>query len=190
MSQVREDLLRLFKERSFKRGVFKLASGDTSPYYIDGKMTAVSSQGAYLIGEIIYEYTQHLSIDAIGGLETGAIPLLTAAVIGYQRHGRNMEGFWVRDKVKDHGTKKIIEGNLKDQGAVVIVEDVATKGESAKKAIQAVQERGCRVALVLTLVDRLQGAEDLIRPLGVEKYMSIFTIRDFGITENPAETSR
>jgi orotate phosphoribosyltransferase len=186
MSEVEQQLLQLLKERSFRLGTFRLASGDTSTYYIDGKMTEVFSKGAHLIGEVLYEHTKDLAVDAIGGLEAGAIPLTTAAVISYHLHGRDMEGFWVRDAVKKHGTQKLIEGNLKPGARVVILEDVMTRGSSAAKAIQGVRSAGCEVVLVLALVDRLQGAAELMRKLGVPEYRSFLTIRDFGVEVTPA----
>ncbi len=182
MSENEERLLEVLKERSFKRGHFRLASGGTSDYYIDGRMTAVHSEGAYLIGEAaLYERTKDLDIDAIGGLQVGAVPMTTAAVISYQRHGRSMEGFWVREEIKPHGTQKLVEGGLKKGDRVVIVDDVVTKGGSALKAVEAAWELGCEVVLVLALVDRLEGAEELYRRNGIENYQAIFTIRDFGV---------
>ncbi len=181
MSQAEKELLQLLKERSFQRGTFRLASGDTSDYYIDGKMAEVCSRGACLIGEVLYEHTKELGIDALGGLEVGAVPLTTAAVISYHHHGREMEGFWVRDKAKDHGTQKLIEGNLRRGSRVVVVDDVVTKGHSVIKAVQGVREAGCEVVLVLSLVDRLRGAEQLFREHGIENYRPVFTIRDLGV---------
>src|SRR5262245_60809004 len=112
MTSTEQRLLELLKERSFKRApageLFTLASGAKSEYFIDGKMTAVSSEGAHLIGEVLYEWTKDAGIDAVGGLQVGAIPLVTAAVISYQRHSRPIEGFWVREEAKTHGTKKQI----------------------------------------------------------------------------------
>ena len=186
MSDAETPLLQLLTERSFRRGTFRLASGDTSDYFIDGKMTQVFSEAAYLIGEVLYEHTKDLNIDAIGGLEVGAVPLATAAVISYHHHGRRMEGFWVRDKVKDHGTKKLIEGNLKPGSRVVIVDDVITRGNSAAKAVRGVREINCEVVLVLALVDRLKGARQFFTEEGVENYESVFTIRDFGVKVDAA----
>jgi orotate phosphoribosyltransferase len=181
MSETNTQLLQLLKERSFQRGTFRLASGDVSDYYIDGRMSAVFSEAAFLIGEALYDRTKDLNIDALGGLEVGAVPLTTAAVIGYHRHGRKMEGFWVRDKVKTHGTQKLVEGNLKPGSRVVVLDDVITRGSSAVKAVQEVQNLKCEVVLVLALVDRLQGAEALVRAAGIANYQSVFTIRDFGV---------
>src|SRR6516162_3332036 len=71
MSESESQLLQLLKERAFQRGTFRLASGGTSDYYIDGKMIEVFSRSARLIGEVLYERTRDLNIDAIGGLEVG-----------------------------------------------------------------------------------------------------------------------
>ncbi len=144
-------------------------------------MTEVFSEAAHLIGEVLYERTKDLPIDAIGGLEVGAVPLTTAAVISYHLHGRTMEGFWVRDKAKAHGTRKLVEGNLQRGSRVVIVDDVITQGGSSAKAIREVKEWGCEVALVIALVDRLQGARELFQAEGIANFQSVFTIRDFGV---------
>jgi orotate phosphoribosyltransferase len=181
MSESERRLLELLKERSFKLGQFRLASGGMSDYFIDGKMTEVFSEGAYLIGEILYERTKDLDIDAIGGLQVGAVPMTTAAVISYHRRNLKMEGFWVREEIKSHGTQKKIEGGLKPGSRVIIVDDVFTKGTSALKAVQAVRDFGCEVVQVLALVDRLQGAEKLFAENDVKDYCSVFTIRDLGV---------
>jgi orotate phosphoribosyltransferase len=181
MSKAEEQLLQLLKERSFKLGEFRLASGGTSNYYIDGKMAEVFSTSAYLIGEILYERTKDLEIAALGGLETGAIPLTTAAVIAYHLHGLKMEGFWVRDEVKAHGTKKLVEGNLAEGARVVILEDVVTKGGSVVKAVKELRNRKCEVVQIIALVDRLAGADKLFAENGIVNYRPIFTIRDLGV---------
>lgn len=181
MTAIEQQLFGLLKDRSFQRGSFRLASGALSDYYIDGKMSEAYSESAYLIGEVLYERTKDLAIDAIGGLEIGAVPLTTAAVISYHLHGRKMEGFWVRDKVKAHGTQKAIEGNLQSGARVVILDDVITTGGSSGKAIQEVRAKGCEVVLVLALVDRLQGAAAYFKGQGIATYQAIFTLRDFGV---------
>ena len=180
MTAAERQLLTLLTARSFKKGTFQLASGATSDYYIDGRMSAVLAEGAFLIGQVLYERTKDLAFDALGGLEVGAVPLTTAAVIHYHLNGRTLEGFWVRDKTKAHGTRKLIEGGVKPGDRVVIVDDVITSGGSSVKAIEAVKEFGCTVVQVVALVDRLQGATRTFREAGVA-FHPVFTIRDFGI---------
>ncbi|MBA4188612.1 MAG: orotate phosphoribosyltransferase [Planctomycetaceae bacterium] len=186
MTANEERLLELLKKRSFKRALpgemFTLASGEKSEYFIDGKMTAVCSEGAALIGEVLYDRTKDDRIDAIGGLQVGAVPLATAAVISYHQHGRPIEGFWAREESKDHGTRKRVEGGLQKGMRVAVIDDVFTKGGSTLKAVEAVRDFGCEVVFVLALVDRLRGAQELFRQNGITDYRTVFTIRDFGIT--------
>jgi orotate phosphoribosyltransferase len=189
MTSNEQQLLDLLRERSFQRGEFRLASGKTSDYYIDGKMSEVYSRSTHLIGEVLYERTKDIAFDAMGGLEAGAIPLTTAAVISYHLHGRTLEGFWVRDAAKTHGTRKLIEGGLKDGARVVIVDDVITGGGSSLKAIEAVRARGCEVVLVTCLVDRLQGAREAFTEHGIQRFEPIFTIEDFGVKMLPPASS-
>lgn len=189
MSESEKQLLQLLKDRAFQLGTFRLASGGTSSYYIDGKMVEVFSRSTRLIGEVLYEHTRDLDVDAIGGLEVGAVPLTAAAVISYDLRGQVMEGFWVRDEVKQHGTKKLVEGNLKPGDRVVIVEDVVTQGGSALKAIKAVRALDCEVVLVVALVDRLAGAAEAFREHGITNYRAVFTIRDLGVTADAPEAA-
>jgi len=185
MTDAEQQLLEILKKRSFRRAepgkMFQLVSGEMSEYFIDGKMTAVSSEGAGLIGEVIYDRTKDAGLDAIGGLQVGAVPLTAAAVISYQHHGRPIEGFWVREEIKSHGTQKLIEGGLRKGMRVAVVDDVFTKGGSALKAVEAVRAFGCEVVLVLGLVDRLRGAKELFLRNGITDYRTVFTIRNFGI---------
>ncbi len=172
-------LLELFRSRALKFGKFVLASGKESTYYINSKKALFHSECAALLGDALYETTKDLNIQAIGGLEVGALPLATAAVIRYHDAGRPLEGFFVRKQTKDHGSKERIEGVLEAGWRVAIVDDVLTTGGSALEAVKAVEERGAIVAAVVCIVDRLQGARELFAPK--YPFLPLFTIRDFGI---------
>src|SRR5262249_53761730 len=129
----------------------------------------------------LYERTKDLNIVGMGGLEVGAIPLTTAAAIAYHRHGRELEGFWVRDQLKTHGTKKLVEGKLTAGSRVVIVDDVITRGTSSLKAGKEAQGGGAEVVQVLALGDRFQGAGELLEKEKSLPFGWVFTIRDFEI---------
>jgi orotate phosphoribosyltransferase len=172
-------LLELFRSRALLFGKFTLASGKESTYYINSKKALFHSECAALLGDALFETTKDLNIQAIGGLEIGALPLATAAVIRYHDAGRTVEGFFVRKLAKDHGSKERIEGLLEPGWRVAIVDDVLTTGGSALEAVKAVEERGAIVAAVVCIVDRLQGAREVFAPK--YPFLPLFTIRDFGI---------
>jgi orotate phosphoribosyltransferase len=180
-ANARTRLLQLIEERALLRGDITLASGKKSSYYIDGKMILVSSESSALIGQLLYDMTRDLKLDAIGGPEVGAIPMATAAVIEYHRHGQPMEGFFVRKDVKTHGTQKRIEGLFRSGFRVAIVEDVMTTGGSLLQAVETVQQAGGIVEVVICVVDRLQGGRQNVEARGL-RFESMCTIRDLGIS--------
>ena len=120
----------------------KLASGATSSFYLDMRVVSLDAEGATLIGDLMAERLAGAGADAVGGLETGAIAVVAATVQAAFRRGRPIAGFYVRKKAKEHGTGKLIEGNLPKGGTVVLLEDVMTSGESVLKALDAVREAG------------------------------------------------
>lgn len=175
----RARLLQLFKARAFSFGRFTLASGKESTYYINSKKALFNSEAVWLLGDVLYDLTADLDIQAIGGLEVGAIPMATAAVLRYHEHGRPLEGFFVRKQAKDHGSRESVEGVLKSGDRAAVIDDVLTSGKSVIQAIEEVERVGAKVVAVLCIVDRLEGARE--RLASKYAYRPIFTIRDFGV---------
>ena len=103
MERQKQRLFEFLSNRSFELKDVVLSSGEKSDYYIDGKMVEVYPESAYLIGEVLYDQIKDLDVDAIGGIEVGAVPLVTSTVISCYHHGKPIEGFWVREKAKAHG---------------------------------------------------------------------------------------
>ena len=75
----RQRLKEILLEKSYRQGSFTLTSGKTSDFYIDGKQTTLSAEGAYLCGKLILEMIlrQKEPIQAVGGMTLGADPLVT-----------------------------------------------------------------------------------------------------------------
>jgi orotate phosphoribosyltransferase len=182
-SQSRARLLEVFKSRAVSFGRFTLASGKESSYYINSKKALFHSEAIALLADALWDLTGDWNLQAIGGLEVGAIPLATAAVLRYHQKGRSLEGFFVRKEPKGHGSQERIEGVLPAGARVAVVDDVLTTGGSALQAVQEVERAGAQVVGIVCIVDRLEGARELLAPKYA--YRPIFTIRDFGI-EPPA----
>jgi orotate phosphoribosyltransferase len=171
-------LLEIIKQKSLlKGGRYKLASGAWSDYYLDMKPATFDPEGASLIAEIVFSMLRHdPDIDAIGGLELGAVPII-CNVVARSWPDRPIKGFVVRKEKKGHGTDKKIEGNFTPNTAVVLFDDVTTLGGSVMQAVQAVRAQGATVKKIITIVDRLEGAEANLRREGIE-LVPIFTTRD------------
>ena len=65
----RARLLELFKARAFSFGRFTLASGKESTYYVNSKKALFNSEAVWLLGDVLWEMTRDLQIQAAGGLE-------------------------------------------------------------------------------------------------------------------------
>ena len=67
---------------------------------------------------------------------------------------------------------------------MAIVDDVATTGGSSIQAVQAVEAMGCKVALVVVVLDRLEGAAAAFAARGLP-FRPLLTIRDLGVEPLP-----
>jgi orotate phosphoribosyltransferase len=96
--------------------------------------------------------------------------------------GHPIAAFFVRKKPKEHGARLAVEGLAKSESLqdkrIVIVEDVTTTGGSALKAVQAVREAGGNVVLVLTMVDREEGATEMFAEAGLT-FRSLYKAAEF-----------
>jgi orotate phosphoribosyltransferase len=161
---------RLILERSVKRGHFVLASGRTSRFYIDCRLTTMSAEGLVLIGRLGLESIRGAgwAPRAVGGLTMGADPVAYAIAAASTAAPPTIDAFSVRKETKTHGTGRRVEGNFSSGSQVVVVEDVITTGGSALKAIEAIREEGGSVLGVLAVVDREEGGRAAIEAAGVD----------------------
>ncbi len=147
-------------------GDFRLSSGSESPYYIDMRRLYSYPELAYkvvkeLISRIDCEY------DAVVGIATAGIPL--AAYIGFMK---TIPMGYVRIIRKEYGLESKIEGVLEGK-KVLIVDDVATTGMSLASGVETLRSLGSKVVAAASIIDREQGAEDLLRSKGLRLYSLI-----------------
>jgi orotate phosphoribosyltransferase len=178
--EYRERLRELIRREGVRLGEVKLSKGGTSTYYIDCRMVTTHPEGAFLIGEIILDMLAGEKLDAIGGPTLGADPIVGAVCYASFCRNQPLPGFMVRKATKEHGLQKMIEGHLPQGARVAIVEDVLTTGGSVLEAIREVEKAGGRVARIIGIVDRLQGAREKFEAAGY-RFTPIFTKTDLGL---------
>ncbi len=160
---LKERLMEILLEKSFRLGDFTLSSGAKSDYYIDGRVTSLNPQGANMIAMLFLEECVNLGADAVGGLTLGADPIVGAVAALSASGTKPLRGFIVRKKQKEHGAGKLIEGELLEGDVAVVVEDVVTSGASAMQAVDAARKTGARVPAVLAVVDREEGGAEAFK---------------------------
>ncbi len=162
---LKKRLMTLLLEKSIKYSdtpVFKLASGRMSDFYVDCRKVTHNAEGKYLIGNIIFHLLQNVDVDAIGGLTLGADPIAAAVSHTAFLNNKPINSFVIRKERKEHGLKKLVEGDVREGDRVIIVDDVITTGGSTIKAIEAAREEGLQIVKVIVLVDREEGGREEI----------------------------
>ncbi len=156
---------------------FVLSSGRSSSFFFDMKRTLFDPEGAVLAAELLFDRVRGEPVDAVGGLETGAIPIV-ALVCAKSWPEQPITGFFVRKEAKGHGTDQRIDGLLEPGSRVILFEDVTTTGGSVMQAAEQVLRRNGTILKIVTIVDRLEGAAENFARAGIA-FEALYTWRDF-----------
>jgi orotate phosphoribosyltransferase len=180
LSESNERLKKLIREKALTFGRVTLASGGESDFFFDMKMVSMDPEGSNLIADALLEILKKEDVDYVGGLESGAIPIVSTLCTKSWLKGTPISGFFVRKEPKKRGTMKLIEGNLEKNSKVILVDDVTTRGGSVLKAVNEVREQNCKVDKVITVVDRMAGARENLKKYDIE-LVALFTKKDFDL---------
>ena len=171
------------------------SSGVKSPYYCDFRMMLNFNDKLNEIVELMksvveeewnnvsFESGENTELNRVGSVPLGAVPFAT--LLG---QSMNKPSLMVRKEAKKYGKKNIIEGQMKVDDNVVMVEDVITTGGSVIEAVKKVENRGGNVKMIVCILDRQEGGMEFIKYHYPElKVVSLFTI---GKLMNIAETEK
>lgn len=137
-----EKLLRIKAIKLQPSNPFTWASGWKSPIYCDNRKLfsypAIRNFVKLELSRIVIE--NYPDADAIAGVATGAITpgALVADMLG-------LPFIYVRATPKDHGLENLIEGELRPNSKVVVIEDLISTGGSSLKAVDAIKRDGSDV---------------------------------------------
>lgn len=174
-------LAKAIAEVALLRGTFTLRSGKTSSYYLDKYLFSTRPELLRQLAPLFaarikaMEAASGVKIARLAGAELGGIPLVTAGSLE-----TGLPCLFIRNKKKDYGTAKQLEGLVQPGDGVILLEDVATTGGQALEAVQSLKESGANVVGVIATIDRLEGARENIEKAGL-KFDSLFTVKDLGV---------
>lgn len=153
----------IFEAGCIKFGEFKLKSGIMSPVYVDFR-GLISHPGLLKkVGERLGESALQIGCVRIAGIPYAGIPLGVAASFA-----SGIPMIYPRKEVKEHGTKRPIEGELHDGEKVLVIDDIITDGASKIEAIEPLVGAGLVVVDVLIVLDREQGGDQVLAQKGYQ----------------------
>ena len=101
LSTTYPELTKYVEEKAILRGRFDLASGATVDYYCDGKQVSFAGRGIALVVDAILDCLKDVDFDALGGMDMGATPIVSAVALKYFQLGRDLPTFVVRKEGTD-----------------------------------------------------------------------------------------
>ncbi len=119
---------------------FTYVSGIKSPVYMDCRLLISDVAGRRKIVDGISGLLSCLDCDVVAATASAAIPW--GAWVA-EKIGKPL--VYVRKSEKDHGTKKLVEGSIRDGDATVLVEDLVSTGKSSLAAVQSLRDVGAEV---------------------------------------------
>ncbi|HYB12576.1 MAG TPA: orotate phosphoribosyltransferase [Myxococcota bacterium] len=169
LERQRDELLKLILEVSFERRKVTLSSGKESTFYLDLRRTLMRPRGIALAGQLVLaKLMSGAWVDSVGGMAVGAVPLVSAVLAAAAGDpATKLVGFFVRKQAKQHGLGQRIEGAFAPGQTVALVEDTTTTGASTLEALDAVTTAGGKVARVVCIVDRGEGAVQAFAGRGI-----------------------
>ena len=170
-------LLKLLKEKAYKRGEYVLSSGKKSEHYVNCKPVTLSCEGNALMSHLLIDMIEPEAV-AVGGLTLGADPLVCGvAQKAYYTGNKHLDAIIVRKNVKGYGTKELLEGPKPPKGSVItVLEDVTTTGSSAISAVKVLRDAGYVVNRVVAIVDRMD--DHATWAVNGLEFVSLFTLED------------
>jgi len=169
MEFVKEFAIFLHQNDIIKFGDFTLASGKKSTYYIDLRLVArypnIYRKMTKNLQKLVSEKTGLDNFDSLVSVPTGGLVIGSALAIETVK-----PLIYVRDKPKDYGTTKSIEGKISSGMKVVLIDDVITTGNSVINAIKQLKDAGLSISDVYVIINRLEGANNALELEKVNLY--------------------
>ena len=169
MEFVKEFSIFLHQNDIIKFGDFTLASGKKSSYYIDLRLVAsfphIFRKMTKNLQKLISEKTGLDNFDSLVSVPTGGLVIGSALAIETVK-----PLIYVRDKPKDYGTTKSIEGKIFSGMKVILIDDVITTGNSVINAIKQLKDAGLSISDVYVIINRLEGANNTLELEKVNLY--------------------
>src|SRR3712207_5819880 len=132
----KDQLARRIAEVALLHGEFTLRSGRKSNYYLDKYRFETDPGVLRALGKMLAERVG-TNVDRLAGPELGAVALAASAAMELGK-----PFVLVRNKKKEYGTGKAIEGVLNKGDRVVIIEDVLTTGGQVLESVASLREAG------------------------------------------------
>ena len=152
-------------------GIFNMADGKLSPYFIDLRILPsfpeAFAQVEKMYHQIAVDELDLTAVKHIAGIPTAGIPF--ASVLAFSL---SKPFLYVRGE-KSAGRSRKVEGILNPGEAVLLMDDLVASGKTLLNAVEAIRAEGGVVTEALVLIDRQEGGEAALKAQGIRLHYLI-----------------
>lgn len=116
---------------------FTFSSGIKSPIYCDNRLFMSYPNQRKIVVRDFIDLLSEKEYDILAGTFTAGIPWCS-----YISHELDKPMIYVREKPKEHGKKRLVEGVLEKNKRVILIEDLVSTGESSINAVESIRNNG------------------------------------------------
>ena len=152
-------------------------------WLLDLRKTCLDPTGLEIISSEFWNRFKDEWPFQVGGLEIGALPIVSAIQLYGLKHGVGINGFFVHKERKPYGLSRTYEGTLTDD-PVIIVDDTFNSGMSAEKVRVILAECGVDIRSMFVIVDyeNSRGTRWLVE--NRVKLSSLLKLKEFGLHQS------
>ncbi|MBK03846.1 MAG: hypothetical protein CL920_28875 [Deltaproteobacteria bacterium] len=155
-------------------------SGGSTRWLIDLRRLFLRSDTLDCITDVFWDIHEEKMPFQVGGLEVGAIPLVTAIVMKAAQRGINVNSFLVRKERKTSGLCNQIEGLLNEH-PILVVDDLIHSGSSVERVRLALEQEERKITEAFFLIDyQVQRAREWSETHNIP-YRSLFGLDEFSL---------
>jgi len=155
-------------------------SGKALAWLFDFRMLLFDPDWLSAYAEVFWDTFEERHPFQVGGIESAALPLITAIQIEGRKRGRDVSGFYIRKSRKKTGRMRVIEGPMNTH-PVILVDDLINRGESLKRQIEILESAGRTILTAFVVLSfRSNRAYEHVARHGIE-IKALFSLPDFGL---------
>ena len=161
-------------------------TGNGNGWLIDLRRVFMDAKSLDAAAELFWQECAGCMPFQIGGMETAAIPLLSAIILKSLSRGTPVNGFTVRKERKTYGTGSSIEGMLTGD-PIVLVDDLLNSGGSMEKARVVLEQQNKTIAFAYVMIDYESPQGRLWRERYGVPVIAPFRLSEFGLSVEKSE---
>jgi orotate phosphoribosyltransferase len=148
-----------------------------SPFYVDGMRISTTPEGLRLVIDQFSERLEKLNFDVIAAPSLSGVPY--ASVISHKYNKRLLID---RGMPSKHGMKRRLEGELRAGDQVVIVDDIAKRGQTLLDVGAEVMSMGASILCAMVVVDGTTSRERGMLEAASIQLVALTTLADLGVS--------